>query len=143
MGVEMSNADETAITELIRAMTAAWQRGDAKAYGARCRADTTFTNVFGDFYMGRQDFDRRHKEIFAGIFRGTTLSMQIRKLRFVRPDVAVADIVTTLAGAKLRPAGVGAGPDGALHTALLMVLTKEREQWEISAYHNVWQSVGR
>jgi uncharacterized protein (TIGR02246 family) len=139
----MSNADETAILDLIEAMAAAWHRGDAEAYGARYQADATFTNVFGDFYAGRQDFDRRHEEVFAGIFKGTTLSMQIRKLRFLRQDIAVADIVTTLAGAKRRPPGVEVGADGALRSALLMVLTKERGQWGIAAYHNVWQSAGR
>jgi len=139
----MSHADETAIQELIEAMTAAWRGGSAEAYGARYQADATFTNVFGDFYVGRQDFDRRHEEVFAGIFKGTKLSMQIRKLRFLRRDVAVADIVTTLAGAKLRPHDVKVGPDGALHSALLMVLTKEQGQWEIAAYHNVWQSPDR
>ena len=138
----MSNADETAILQLIEAMTAAWRRGSAAAYGARYQADATFTNVFGDFYVRRQDFDRRHEEVFAGIFKGTKLSMQIRKLRFLRRDVAVADIVTTLAGAKLRPHGVEVGPDGALHSALLMVLTKEQGEWGIAAYHNVWQSGG-
>ena len=136
----MSNTDETEIRKLIKAMTAAWSRGDAKAYGARYRADATFTNVFGDFYVGRQDFDSRHEEVLAGIFKSTTLSMEIRKLRFLRPDVAVADIVTSLVGARLRPPGVEVGPDGALHSALLMVLTKEQDQWEISAYHNVWRS---
>lgn len=136
----MSNADETAILELIEAMTAAWRRGDAEGYGARYQAEATFTNVFGDFYVGRGDFDRRHEEVFAGIFKDTMLSMQIRELRFLRGDIAVADIVTTLAGAKIRPPGVEVGPDGALHSALLMVLTKEQGLWEIAAYHNVWQS---
>jgi uncharacterized protein (TIGR02246 family) len=139
----MSNTDETEIRKLIEAMTAAWSRGDAKAYGTRYRSDATFTNVFGDFYAGRQDFDRRHEEVFAGIFKGTTLSMEIRKLRFLRPDVAIADIVTTLVGAKLRPPGVEVGSDGALRSALLMVLTNEQGPWEISAYHNVRQSSGR
>jgi uncharacterized protein (TIGR02246 family) len=140
---EMSNADETAILELIEAMTAAWRRGSAEAYGARFQPDATFTNVFGDFYVGREDFNRRHAEVFAGIFKATTLSMHVRKLRFLRGDVAIADIVTTLAGAKIRSPGVEVGADGALHSALLMVLTKEQGHWEIAAYHNVWQSAGR
>jgi uncharacterized protein (TIGR02246 family) len=124
-------------------MSAAWRRGDAKAYGARYGADATFTNVFGDFYVGRQDFDRRHEEVLAGIFRGSMQSMRIRKLRFLRRDVAVADIVTTVSGATVQPRGVDVGADGALHSALMMVLTKEQGRWEIAAYHNVWQSGGR
>lgn len=84
----MSSADEAAIRELIDAMAVAWQRGDAHAY------------------IGREDFDRRHEEVVAAIFKGTTLSMQIRKLSFLRQDVAIADIATTAADATLRPRAV-------------------------------------
>jgi len=135
--------DEAEIRELIGALTDAWRRGDAKTFGARYQADGTFTNVFGDFYVGHADFDRRHDDVFRGIFRGSTLRMEIRKLRFLRPDVAAVDIATTLAGVAVRPPGVEPGPGGTLHSSLLMVLVKERGRWEIAAYHNVWRSPDR
>jgi uncharacterized protein (TIGR02246 family) len=142
MGMPEANGitAEAEIRALIGEMTEAWKRGDANAYGARYQAGATFTNVFGDFYVGRDAFDRRHAEVFAGIFKDAVLTMDIRKLRFVRPDVALVDIVTTLTGAKVRPPGVERGADGALSSSLLMVLTKEHERWEIAAYHNVWRS---
>jgi len=136
-------ADEAEIQELLNELTGAWRRGDAKAYGARYQVDATFTNVFGDFYDGREKFDRRHDDVFRGIFKGTKLALEIRKLRFVRPDVADVDIITTLAGAQIRPPGVDVEADGALRSSLLMLLTKERGHWEIAAYHNVWQSAQR
>jgi len=136
-------ADEAEIRELLNELTGAWRRGDAKAYGARYKTDATFTNVFGDFYAGRDAFDRRHDEVFCGIFKATELALEIRKLRFIRRDVAVVDVVTTVAGAQIRPPGVDVGADGTLRSSLLMLLTKERGRWEIAAYHNVWQSARR
>jgi uncharacterized protein (TIGR02246 family) len=136
----MSAADEGEIQTLIDALTDAWKRGDAKAYGARVMPDATFTNVNGEFYVGREAFDRRHAEVFSGVFRGTTLAMTINKLRFVRPDVAIADIDTEVSGARLRPLGAAVGPDGALRSRLLMALVKEQGAWWIAAYHNVWQA---
>jgi uncharacterized protein (TIGR02246 family) len=135
----MSSADEMEIRELIGELTAAWKRGDAKAFGARYQADATFTNVFGDFYVGRMEFDRRHDEVFRGIFKGSTVTMEIRKIRFLRPDVAVLDLNTRLSGVAAPPPGLPVGSDGALRSSLLMVLTKESGRWEIAAYHNVWQ----
>jgi uncharacterized protein (TIGR02246 family) len=120
----------------------AWNRGDARAYGARYRADGTFTNVNGAFYGGREEFIRRHEEIFRGYLEGSTLGLAIRQLRFVRPDVAVLDIDTSLAGVRAHPPAVQPGPDGMLHTCLLMVLVKEDDSWWITAYHNVWRSPG-
>jgi uncharacterized protein (TIGR02246 family) len=122
----MPAADEDDIQTLIDTLTNAWKRGDAKAYGARLMPEATFTNVNGEFYVGREAFDRRHAEVFSGVFRGTTLAMTINKLRFVRPDVAIADIDTELSGAQLRPQGVAVGPDGVLRSRLLMALVKEK-----------------
>ena len=136
----MPTAGESEIQKLIDELTDAWKRGDAKAYGARLMPEASFTNVNGEFYVGREAFDRRHAEVFSGVFRGTTLAMTINKLRFVRPDVAIADIDTELSGAQLRPQGVAVGPDGVLRSRLLMALVKEQGAWWIAAYHNVWQA---
>jgi uncharacterized protein (TIGR02246 family) len=132
--------DEIAIRDLLEDLTEAWQRGDAKAYGARYQAGATFTNVFGDFHLGREQFDRRHADVFAGVFKGSTVAMEVRQLRFLRPDVAAVDLTTRLSGVAAPPPGVPVGADGALRSSLLMVLTKERGRWEIAVYHNVWQS---
>jgi uncharacterized protein (TIGR02246 family) len=136
----MPTADETEIQQLMRELTEAWNRGDVNAYGARYLADGTFTNVNGGFYVGRDEFDRRHDEVFRGPFKGTTLTMTTRRLRFLRPDLAVIDVDTGLFGAPIQPPGVQAGADGALRACLLMVLVKENEKWWIAAYHNVWRS---
>ena len=66
--------------------------------------------------------------------------MSIKTLRFVRSDVAIADIDAALVGCLDKPPGVNAGPDGVLHTCLLMVLLKQNDYWWIAAYHNVWRS---
>jgi uncharacterized protein (TIGR02246 family) len=136
----MPTADENEIQRLIDELSDAWKRGDAKAYGTRFLPEATFTNVNGEFYVGRDEFDRRHAEIFRGIFRGTALALTINKLRFVRADVAIADIDTEVSGSPLRPLGVAVGPDGVLRSRLLMVLVKEQGTWWIATYHNVWQA---
>jgi uncharacterized protein (TIGR02246 family) len=134
--------DEAAISQLITELADAWNRGDARAYGGRYRADGTFTNVNGAFYVGREEFTRRHEEIFRGYLKGSRLGLAVRQLRFIRPDVVVADIEVSLAGVRAHPPAVQAGPDGTLHTCLLMVLVKEDGSWWIAAYRNVWQPPG-
>jgi len=139
----MPTHDEAAIRQLIDDMAAAWNRGDAPAYGARYRADGTFTNVNGTFHDGREAFDRRHEEVLRGPFKGTTVSMTIRKLRFLGPDVAVADIDTAITGCRAKWPGAEPDADGVLHTGLLMVLARQAGDWWIAAYHNVWRAAAR
>jgi uncharacterized protein (TIGR02246 family) len=136
----MAATNEAAIARLLSELADAWNRGDAKAYGVHFQADGTFTNVNGTFHVGRDEFDRRHEDIFHGIFKGTTLALTPKKLRFIRPDVAVADIDVTLSGDRAQPPGISAGHDGALHTCLLLVLVKDDGVWSIAAYHNVWRT---
>ncbi|HUM04274.1 MAG TPA: SgcJ/EcaC family oxidoreductase [Terriglobales bacterium] len=128
--------DESLIRALIDAQGAAWNRGDAEAYAERFRADGTFTNVLGDNYQGKEAFEERHAEIFRGIYRGSTVKMPIRRIYFVRPDVAIVDIDAELSGFSKVPPGIGA-PDGIVRASLLQVLIKEQEEWTIAAYHNV------
>ena len=64
----MPAADEGEIQTLIDTLTDAWKRGDAKAYGARLMPEATITDVNGEFYVGREAFDRRHARSLAVFF---------------------------------------------------------------------------
>ncbi len=139
----MATDDETMIHQLINELVDAWDRGDAKAYGARYLDDATFTNVNGMFHVNREEFDQRHDEIFSGAVKGSTITLTPRKIRCVRPDVAIVDLDCGLFDTKVRPSGVQPGADGSLHTSLLLVLVKESGSWWIAAYHNVWQATVR
>ena len=139
----MSNNENAAIRQLLDALCGAWNRADANAFGARYRDDGTFTNVFGTFHFGRDEFIRRHAEVFRGFLKGTIIKMTARTLRLVRPDVAVVDVDMTYTGFRTLPAGVGLMVDGLVHSALLMVLVKDGGDWWITAYHNIWQTTPR
>jgi uncharacterized protein (TIGR02246 family) len=135
----MSAAEQAPIRRLLDDLCEAWNRGDAEAFGARYRDDGTFTNVFGAIHFGRDEFIRRHAEVFRGFLKNTRIKMIPRTLRLVRPDVAVADIDMTYTGFQTLPAGVRLMADGLVHSALLMVLVKDGGDWWIAAYHNIWQ----
>jgi uncharacterized protein (TIGR02246 family) len=135
-----ATSDEAAIEQLMGQLAAAWNHGDVDAYAARYRPDGTFTNVNGALYVGHEEFKQRNAEILRGYLKGTTLTLTIRKLRFIRSDVAVADIDTQVAGVQAQPDAVRGGPNGPLHASSLMVLVKEGGSWWITAYHNVWRA---
>lgn len=135
--------DATMIQQLLDELVDAWNRGDTEAYGARLLADATFTNVNGMFHVSRDEFNQRHDEIFRGPLKGSKLTLTPRKLRFIRPDVAIADLDCGLFGAAVQPPGVQVGTDGALRTCLLLALVKENGSWWIAAYHNTWRAAVR
>jgi len=107
-------------------MASAWNAGDAQGFARSFQSTGTFTNVNGTTFKGRDAFEQRHREIFAGPLKGSRTTMTIREMRFLRPDVAVAnvDCATTVEG---RPS---------IESRLLLVLTNDAGQWGIASFHN-------
>ena len=77
--------------------------------------------------------------IFEGRFKQTTLQQDIVSLKFVRPDVAVVEVLTSVAGVVAGQLAPGTAGDaaGRLRTRLLQVVVKQGEAWKVVAYHNV------
>jgi uncharacterized protein (TIGR02246 family) len=136
-GKANERSDEEQIRQLIHDQETAWNRGDAKAYVTHFQNEGAFTNVVGVTYETRDEFETRVAQIFATIFNGSNLSNTVRKIRFVRPDVAIVNISTEISSLKGMPSGVKPSADGKLRTNKLEVLVKEHGQWWVAAFHNL------
>ena len=84
--------------ELVAAEPDAWNKGDAHAFSTRCTEDISFTNIIGTSYYGRAAFEER----------------SIKRLCFIRADVATADVNTELRSYAKLPSGIQTGDDGVL-----------------------------
>jgi len=132
-----SSADSTAIRNIVRGEVDAWNKGDAVGYSRDFAATGTFTNIRGQFFTGYPGYLKQHEVIFQGIYKNTTLKQDIASLKFIRPDVAIVETVTTVSGAPQSPAGVTRDDKGRIRTRLLQVVAKEAGAWKIVTYHNV------
>jgi uncharacterized protein (TIGR02246 family) len=131
-----TSLDEAAVRNLVQEEITAWNSGDATAYSRHFAADGTFTNIRGQFFTGRESFIQKHEDLFTGPFHGSTLKQDIVSLKFVRPDVAVVEVLTSVTGIpKLFP-GTNTDDKGRLRTRLLQVVVKDDGEWKITAYHN-------
>jgi uncharacterized protein (TIGR02246 family) len=110
----------------------AWNRHDAHAVAELFSEDADFTNVRGTHVRGRTAVEAFLVPIFAGAFKESHLKGGLRSLRFLMPDVAMADIDWEMTGAT-TPKGLARPP----HKGLLdWALTKTRGQWLITVMHN-------
>jgi uncharacterized protein (TIGR02246 family) len=125
-------AANAAVSQLMGEIAEAWNAGDARAYGARYCPDGTFTNTDGTLDLGRDEVVRTAEEAFQGVLAGTEFSTAVRKVRLVRPDVAVVDLDTRVSGM----------PGGEVRISQMLVLLQEDDRWWITAQHNVMQSAG-
>jgi uncharacterized protein (TIGR02246 family) len=125
-----------AVDQLLAEIAWAWNAGDARTYAARYCPDGTFTNSNGTIDLSRGDVARTAEEAFGGILAGTKVSLAVRKLRLIRPGVAVADLDARVCG---MPAA-GDEPGEEVRISQMLVLVEEDDSWWITAQHNAMQA---
>ena len=131
------SASEAPIRAIVAEQAVAWNAGDGPAYARHVTPEVSFTNLFGMVMYGAPAFTKRHTEILATFYKGTTKHHAIRRIRFVTPDVAIVDIDNEVRGVKAMPPGIAVPADGIIKTQLMEVFVRRNGQWSIEAYHNV------
>lgn len=132
-----SRTDTAAVRNIIKNEIETWNKGEAVGYSRDFAATGTFTNIRGQFFTGYTGYLKQHEVIFRGIFKNSTLKQEITSLKFIRPDVAILETVTTVNGAAQSPEGVTRDDKGRIRTRLLQVVAKQNGVWKIMTYHNV------
>jgi uncharacterized protein (TIGR02246 family) len=115
--------EETALLKNATAFVEAFHKGDAKAVAAFWTADGDYTDQAGKLYKGREAIEK----LFNGFFaenKGLKLRIDIASLKFVTPDVAIEDGMTSV----ITPDG---GPPSRARYTIVHV--KKEGKWHLSS----------
>jgi len=82
--------DEQAIHEIVRQLETSWNASDSKGFAAPFVGDADFIQIYGLQMEGRPAIDSSHRHIFDTIYKGSHNEFSLRRVRFIRPDVAIA-----------------------------------------------------
>jgi uncharacterized protein (TIGR02246 family) len=96
---EHSEADTPTIGVVAGRFMDAWNRHDAHALAALFSEDADFTNVRGTHAHGRTGVVEFLAPPFTGAFKESHLTGRLRSIRFLKPDIALADIDWEVTGA--------------------------------------------
>lgn len=120
--------DVAAVTSVLNELVAAWGRHDAQAYGELFTEGATYITYVGTLYQGRQDIVDSHRSLFAGFLKGTKLAVEVLDIRFLGPDVAVANGRGDTYKGKRPPK---------LTKIQTYTLVRQNDgKWRIAAFHN-------
>ena len=124
--VAQETSDEELLHQLTSDFEAAWDLGDATAIAAFWSEDGDTVNENGHF-QGRSAVEDSYRQGFETIYKGTSIAIEMTSVRFLRPDVAVADGTYTVTGAT--------GPEGeelpAINGLWMNVNVKTGGKWYI------------
>jgi len=129
-------SDSVAIHAVVADLDSAWARADAALWASHYAPDAEFINILGMLFPDVKTMQARHHEIFQGVFRGSRHHGSLRRVRFLRPDVAIADVDIEVTGFQALPPGSRPTERGVLRTRMRHVLTRTDVVWEIVATQN-------
>jgi uncharacterized protein (TIGR02246 family) len=132
-----TTADSAAIVGLMQAHAAAWNHRDPKAAAALLTRDAVWVTSGGVELRGRAEIEHAHAEWLALDSAGGG-STHIHPpetfvIRFLRPDVAVAD----LDGQFLAPTGPNGRAAVREEARIFVVATKDAGGWRIAHLRNI------
>lgn len=128
-----ATADEAAVRTLVDNFANAFNAHDVKAFAATFAEDADFTNWGGRSTHGRSQIEAFHVKVLTGTYKNGSQQITDRKIRFIRPDVAVVDVWSEVTGA-VTPDGKA---DSLRKFLLNWTVTKEVDgQWLIKIMHN-------
>ena len=123
--------DENAIRDVETRQQTAWNNHDAREYAKLFPDDGDVVNVVGWWWKGRVEIEKKLTDAFAWVFRDSTLTITEVEVRFLTPQIAVAHVRWTMAGAKTPPNIPE--PKQGIQT---QVLEKRAGKWLITALQN-------
>jgi uncharacterized protein (TIGR02246 family) len=124
-----------AVLATLDRITAAWNAGDATAFGAEFTPDATYVTFDGQVLIGRDAIVDVHRWLFDGPLKGsrmgaTSTGEDAPAVRFLRPDVA-----HVLTAGAVRP-GDRAGTTPDRDSVPSFVLVDDGDGWRVTAFHN-------
>lgn len=128
----MTLEDERIIDELLARFGEAWNRHDMNALAELFTENADFVDVFGNWFRGRAEIRAALSARHASVFKDSHFSRKEIRIRFLKPDLALAHAVWELSGARR--------PEGAEQRSSLgrmtYVMINEDAGWVIAALQN-------
>lgn len=124
-----TGGDEAALRENIRQLELGWNAKSGAQFAKPFAEDADYVIINGTQIKGRAAIAEGHQRIFDTFYKESVISLSVKQVRMLRPDVAVVHV----SGLLKLSSGADAREDKAVMT---LVMTKEDGAWKITAFQN-------
>lgn len=129
--------DEKDIRSISGQIQDAWNKSDAKMMADLFLTDGDYVSSTGRSARGRAEVEKAFAQQYAGVYKGTKITMTVTTVHFVRRDVAIVDGAFEVTGMK-DPSGKVLPARSGLATT---VVAKKGDRWYIAALRGMVPSV--
>jgi uncharacterized protein (TIGR02246 family) len=129
---QTQQADEQAIHKLVNTMETGWVQKNGEIFSS-VFADVHDYIVWNGYYfpnMTKQGNAAAHQGLFNGVYRTYDVKFKIDKIRFIRPDLALAHVYG---------GGFEKGKSSPENPNVLMTMLMEKQNgtWKVISFHNL------
>lgn len=129
----LNQSADVRVRRTLSRLADAWDEGDPDRYAALFTEDADYTAFDGTRMAGRRAIADGHRALFAGIMRGSRMTMREPGIRLVTPDVAV---VCARGGILMRWQRGRTEPSAKRLSAVTFVLVRQGDDWPVTAFQN-------
>lgn len=119
--------DEAAIRENVKQMESGWNAKSGASFARPFTADADYVIINGMHITGYDAIEKGHQQIFDTIYKNTTLTLTVKKIRFLRPDVALVHVSGHRDSVQ---------PELIADATIVLVMTKTDGGWRIVSFQN-------
>ena len=124
-----ASRDEAAIRANVEQMAKGWNAKSGAEFAKPFAEDADYVIVNGMQIKGRAIIDKSHQDIFDTIYKNSTVSVSVEQIRFLRPDVALVHVRSSLSVTRENSTRTTSGK-------ITLVMTKNKDNWEVAAFQN-------
>lgn len=125
-----ASSDEEAIEARAIEFAVAWNKHDPKAMAMLWAEDGDLINPFGRIARGRREIERLFADEHSTYTKGTMYTIDLKWIRMVKPDVAVATWDATISGMTTGDGSVMAPLE---HMVTVVVVKRDGKWWTVAA----------
>ncbi len=128
---------QTVIQTMLETQQDAWNKNDNVAYASVFSDDVDFINIRGQIFSGKTAVTQVHGQIFAGPFKGSNISVVLRRFTLLGPTVALVDTDQTVTNYAGLPPGIAPTTAGTLVTHFKYIALKQDDgSWKFTSGQN-------
>jgi uncharacterized protein (TIGR02246 family) len=122
--------DEVEIRAVADRLSGAWTRNDPDGFAAEFTEDAEYIGFDGAHASGRAAIATTYRRLFDGPLKDTSLTSELKEIRFLTPDVALARGASSIRlpwQATLQPRRMA---------QQTVVLVRRMDRWQVAALHS-------
>ncbi|MEP6939842.1 MAG: SgcJ/EcaC family oxidoreductase [Rudaea sp.] len=127
---------EQPLRQSLERLERSWNNADGAMWAAEYWPEGELINILGGVMPNPAAIRDRTNEILSGPFKGSHFESTVRRIQFLRADVAVVETDIRVTGARALPPGAVATSAGLLLTRMKHVYQRRAGVWRIAASQN-------